>query len=438
MENGLKVRVISESEMLAKESDFSSYEKEDLRNLYGKKGIIANLKRGEYFNIECDGELLKDREGYDMWFSKKYTHVLEEDIKVGDKVFVDPDISFDKIYSELTVARDMVELAGQEVEIISIENGIFKIKELPTKLWEREMFVTKKQLDARKKKTKNSNLNVLAMNTKVIINPNLKKNCVYGSKKLTNDMTQYLGAITSVEGSIKRNDKVEYYLKVDNGNYQWSREMLVSLDDYDDVLNLDRFSKQRIVINLENKEDIKSFLTTIKELGVKWFDDEEINIDSIEEDSLLITFFNKEDDEVKISTDSKEFYEENQFKTIPLSRLFIPDLEKVKTKEVVTKSNRNITYSFLKDNIGLYSGDLYYKEDKDFSGWYLITKDFSVGLNTKRVGAWSLPYEDLKDKTMRKYISVNSENMNEYQNCLAQFMRTFDETLLEDFIKILY
>lgn len=437
MENGLKVRVITESEMTRNEDNFSSYEKDDLRRLFGKKGLVVNLKRGEYFNIDCNGELLKDREGYDMWFSNKYIRVLEEDVKVGDKVFVDPDISFDKIYNELTVARDMVELAGKEVEIISIESGIFKIKELPTKLWEREMFVTKKQLEA-KSKLAPKKVNSLEMNTKVIINPNLVSKKKYGSKTFTSEMAHYLGAITTIEGSIKKNDIIDYYLKVDSGSYQWSREMLISLEDYDDVLNIDRFSKQRIAIKLENKEDIKSFLTMLKDLKIKWFDDEEINVEGIEEDSLIITFFNKEDEEVKISTESQEYFDENQFKTIILSRLFIPELDKIKIKEVVNKSSKNITYDFLTNNIGIYSGDLYYKDDRDFSGWYLITKDFSVGLNCKRVGAWSLPYEDLKDKTMRKYISVNIENMNEYQNCLSQFMRTFDETLLEDFIKVLY
>lgn len=94
---------------------------------------------------------------------------------------------------------------------------------------------------------------------------------------------------------------------------------------------------------------------------------------------------------------------------------------------------KNMTMEELKKR-GLKTGDIYYSDfteiDNNFTGWYLVLENIVVGLNTKILGAWRFR----NSLSNISKIILSEVNYNVSPTKISQFVRTFDESLIDSLI----
>ena len=436
--NDMRVRVLNEREFEERKDDFSSYEKEDLKESLGKVGIVTNYKFG-FFKIKTeDGTFLRDRDGYEMLFNKNYVMVVEDDLKVGDKVYIALDLSRDREYSILTVPKSMMELVGKEVTVKEItKEGIITLEEYDSFVVERDMLFTKKQLDEYKKKEEENKLlsKLYNVGNKVLISHEMSKDTKYKHMTCKSSMTKYRNEVATILEVKAKDGYYEYRIDLDEKNNIWSNEVFIDLSQYNKIFNTQTFSKKRIAIHLANKEEIYKFVDYINRLRITWSEGSKVTKTQFKDETeLYVTLYNRGEENV-LTFDTKEYFEENQFEIEEYGKIFFNnEVAKVK-RLIVNSTTEQITELYIKER-GIHVGDMYYKEslnNEDFRGWYLVTKNCSIGLNTKLKGAWSDISEDFKRKDVKKYIFFDEKFSSNSQ--LSKFFNTLDENILEDLIK---
>lgn len=85
---------------------------------------------------------------------------------------------------------------------------------------------------------------------------------------------------------------------------------------------------------------------------------------------------------------------------------------------------------------GLQQGDLYFSQhdSEDFTGWYLVIGNAGVSLNTNLRGAWSGLNVEAESHKKTKVILTEGLQRSSYPNVIAEFFKTFDESLVENLI----